>query len=371
MTRRGPRRPAPRLAALLVVAALLVSACAGLDSPSSAPPSGTASPTPAPTASADAIRIGVSTTVGDTGWGAASLCSIRAEARLAGDPLVTVRDRKTDAEGQAADLRNLAAIGSRAILVDPVDPAGLTDTVKELVDSGVVVVSIGQEIPDSGAYTIKNDQRRLGEDGANWLFDTLGGKGSVLVIGGPAADPIQVARKTGLDAALKAFPDIKVAATIDSKGDPAVAVKELNSLLADGTSFDGIWSPGIDSVIVDALRMADHDYVPILGSDDGAFVGLLLVTAGLHGAAVTDTPAVGGAALRLALQALDGSAPSDRVQVIAPKLWDSGDETGKSNLLAANDPAIDPDWPLDLSVPGWTQATTGEVIACGEAPTPS
>lgn len=373
MTRRGPRRHVARLAALaLIVPVVVVSAgCAGLDDPASAAPSIAATPTAAPAASATPVRIGVSTTVGDTGWGAASVCSIRAEARLVGDVVVTVRAHETDAAGQAADLRDLAALGSEAIIVDPVDPKALAKPVKELVDAGVVVVSIGQEIPGSGAYTVATDQRRLGEDGATWLFDTLGDEGKVVVIRGPASDPAQAARKAGFDAARKAHADIDVAATIDSKGDPAVAVKELNSLIADGTAFTGIWSPGIDSVIVDALRMAGHDYVPILGSDGSAFVGLLLVTAGLRGAVVTDTPAVGGAALRLALQALDGAAPDERVQLIAPKLWDSGDEAGRARLLEANDPAIDPAWPLDLSVPGWTEATPTEVVACGEAPAPS
>lgn len=370
MTRRGPRRPALRLAACLIVA-LVSAGCAGLDSPPSASPSAAASPTPAPTSTARAIRVGVSTTVGDEGWGAASLCSIRAEARLAGPVSVTVRDRKTDAAGQAADLRDLVANGSEAILVDAVDPAGLSDTVRELVERGIVVVSIGQEIPDSGAYTIATDQGQLGEVSASWLFDTLGGKGKVVAVNGPAGDPIEAARQAGFERALKAHEDMSVAATIQSKGDPSVAVRELNTLIADKKAFDGIWTPGIDSVIVDALRMADQDFVPILGSDDSAFVGLLLVTAGLRGAVVTDTPAVGGAALRLALRALDGRAPDDAVQLVAPKLWDSGDEVGRAHLLAANDPAIDPSWPLDLSVPGWTEATTAEVIACGEAPSPS
>jgi len=296
---------------------------------------------------------------------------MRAEARLGEPVMLTVRDRHTDAEGQAADLRNLVAVGAKALLVDPVDPAGLSATAKELVDDGIVIVSIGRPIPDSGAYSIGTDQERLGEDGATWLLSTLRGKGKVLVIAGPRDDPVEGARRTGFDRALKLFEDAGVAATIDSKGDPSVAVKGLNDVIADKLEFAGIWTSGVDSVIVDALRMAGQPYVPILGSDDSAFVGLLLVTSGLRGAVVTDSPAVGGAALRIARDALAGSPPAQPDTLLVPKLWDNADDDGRSHLLEANDPAIDPAWPLDLTIPGWTEATRGQVVACGEAPTPS
>ena len=49
--------------------------------------------------------------------------------------------------------------------------------------------------------------------------------------------------------------------------------------------------------------------MPIAGGDRGPFVGLLLSQDGLAGAAVTDPPAVGGAAVAVAIDALDGKAP--------------------------------------------------------------
>jgi ribose transport system substrate-binding protein len=215
------------------------------------------------------------------------------------------------------------------------------------------------------------DQDAYGRLGADWLVQALGDKGKILRVTGPKDDPDQVARIAGFDAVLADHEDVTIAASIDSEGDPAVAVKALNSLLAEDPSFSGIWASGVDSVIVDALRMAERPLVPIVGGDGGAYVSQLLSTEGLEGAAVTDTPAVGGAALRLGLRAHAGDPPAAELQTLEPQRWDNLTDAGRAALTTANDPSIELGWPLDLSAPGWTEATVDDVVGCGKATNPS
>ena len=62
----------------------------------------------------------------------------------------------------------------------------------------------------------------------------------------------------------------------------------------------------MDSQVVDVVKAAAKPYVPIVGADLGAFVGQLTNPtdyAGLTGAAVTNTAAVGGAGDRPGPQA--------------------------------------------------------------------
>ena len=71
----------------------------------------------------------------------------------------------------------------------------------------------------------------------------------------------------------------------------------------------------MDSQVVDAIKAAGKESVPIVGADLGAFVSQLLDATnypGLEGAAVTNTAAVGGAGVNLALKLLARRDRRDR-----------------------------------------------------------
>src|SRR6185436_10610149 len=109
---------------------------------------------------------------------------------------------------------------------------------------------------------------------------------------------------------LKENPGITIAATTVTKWDPKTATDQINDVMNAGTKFDGIWTSGVDSNIVDALKAANHPYVPIVGADNAGFVAQLLAADGPKGAAVTNPPSVGGAGVKLALQLLSGQKPT-------------------------------------------------------------
>ena len=96
--------------------------------------------------------------------------------------------------------------------------------------------------------------------------------------------------------------------------DQATGVQQINDFLATGDNYDGIWTSGIDNVIVDALIEADAELVPIVGADNAGFVQQLLEVEGLVGAAVTNPASVGGAGVTLALQMLNGEEPAEHMK---------------------------------------------------------
>ncbi len=84
----------------------------------------------------------------------------------------------------------------------------------------------------------------------------------------------------------------------------------MNNWIASGQYDDtqGIWTSGMDQEIVDAIKAAGKPFVPVVGADRGGFVNQLLDETGfegLEGAAVTNTAAVGGAGVALALKLLN------------------------------------------------------------------
>ena len=60
--------------------------------------------------------------------------------------------------------------------------------------------------------------------------------------------------------------------------DPPTATKLANEFIASGDydKIDGIWTSGIDSEVVDAIKAAGKQFVPIVGTDRGSFVEQLL-----------------------------------------------------------------------------------------------
>ena len=136
----------------------------------------------------------------------------------------------------------------------------------------------------------------------------MGKKGDVIYMRGIAGHPADTDRDTGFKKALAEYPDIKVAKEVVTKWDPATAVSQINDIMSSGVPFDGVWTSGVDSSIVEAMKTAGHELVPLVGADNAGFVTQLLNEPNFTGAAVTNPSAVTGAGVVLALQLLAGES---------------------------------------------------------------
>jgi ribose transport system substrate-binding protein len=322
----------------------------------------------APGASGGAAKytIGFSNAGGvGNGWREAMLCSAKAQAVKAGNvSKVTIIHRDTDAPGQLSDIRTLIAQGVNAIIINPAGPDALNPAIAEAKAAGITVIAVDAAVTAPGAYNLSNDQEQYAYLGATWLFKAMGGKGAVVYMRGIAGHPADTDRDTGFQRALKENPGITIANTAVTKWDPVTATQQINDIMSAGTKFDGIWTSGVDSNIVDALKAANHPYVPIVGADNAGFVTQLLKEPGLKGAAVTNPASIGGAGVTLALQILGGKTPATTTVHVTPELWSNEDDAGKAKLTAAADATLPPTWPLGLTIQDWTTYTKPELIAC-------
>ena len=192
----------------------------------------------------------------------------------------------------------------------------------------------------------------------------MGKKGAVVYMRGIAGHPADTDRDTGFKKALAEYPDITVAKEGVTKWDPAIAVGQINDIMSSGVPFDGVWTSGVDSSIVDAMKTANHPLVPIVGADNAGFVTQLLNEPGLKGAAVTNPSAVAGSGVVLALKLLAGETPAETTVHLTPELWDNSTEAGKAALTAAQNPKLNKLWPLGLTVKDWTTYRVDDLIAC-------
>ncbi len=362
----------------LAAIAIFAAACSG-SSPSAAASQAAASQAASQAAASQAASqaatmydIGYSNGGGvGNGFREEQVCTAKAQATASGQVSnLTVIHRNTDAAGQLSDLRDLITAGVQAIVFNPNDPDALNPALAEAHTAGIVTVSVDSYVTDPNTWNLYNNQVKYAELGAKWLFDQLGGSGTVWYTRGIAGNPADSDRDTGFKNVLKDYPGITVVPNQDgvfTKWDPATATQLANDFISSGQydKIDGIWASGMGAQIVDAIKAANKPFVPIADADIGAFVSDLLNPTdypGLVGAAVTNTASVGGAGITLALKLLDGEAVTAdpnagraNTVLLDPQILDNTTDAGKAALNAwISVPGMDPLWPLSLDIPGWT-----------------
>jgi ribose transport system substrate-binding protein len=365
-----------RLVVGLTAAIVALSACTG--STPSTGGGGAASAGAGGAASAGAggaaktYKIGYSNgaSVGN-GFREEQVCTAKAQAKASGQVSdLIVKHRNTDAAGQASDIRDLVSAGVQAIVFNPNDPAALNPALQAAHDAGVKTVSVDAYVTDPNTWNLYNNQVKYAELGAKWLFDQLGGKGTVWYTRGLAGHPADSDRDVGFKNVLKNYPNIKVVPSPDGVAtgwDPAKTTQITNDFISSGQydKIDGIWASGMGKQIDDAIQGAKKPFKPIADADIGGFVAQLLDPTGfpgLKGAAVTNTASVGGAGITLALKLLNGeqvqadpNAGRPNTVLLDPVLLDNTTDQGKTNLKNwVSVPGMDPLWPLSLDIKGWT-----------------
>lgn len=309
--------------------------------------------------------IGISNTVQGNGWREEMICAMKAQALASGKVAkLNIAHRNTDAAGQSEDIRNLISAGVNAIVVNPADPSGINAALKEATDKGIVVIAVDQAVTEPSAYIISNNQEEYAYLGAKWLFQQMGGKGDVVYMRGAAGASADSDRDKGFKKALAEFPDVKVAQEVFTGWQQDQGKQQILDFIATGTPFNGIWTSGIDNVIVDALVESGAPMVPVVGADNAGFVGQLNNVQGFTGAAVTNPGSIGAAGVKLAVDILDGKKPDQKVVLVEPQLWENATEEGKAKLKAAADPSLSPEWPVSIMIPGWTDYTKEQIVAC-------
>ena len=356
------------------------STAASEAAPSAAAPSEAAPSEAAPSVAA-MYKIAFSNTGGTgNGFREEQNCTAKAEALASGMvEKVDMIARNADTAQQLADLRTLIAGNPDALVFNPSTADGLQAALDEAQAAGIVTVAVDAGVSDPETWKFYNNQVDYAYVGAKWLFEQLGGTGKVWYTRGIAGHPADEDRDVGFKKALAEYPDIEVVPNEDgvhTGWDPTTATTLANEFISSGEydKVDGIWTSGMDSQVVDAVKAAGKEYKPIVGADLGAFAAYLLDEAnypGLVGAAVTNTASVGGAGVNLALKLLAGEtieATDPAVPntiLLTPVLADNTTDEGKATLASWQSvEGLNPLWPLSVTIPGWTTYTPEQAVAC-------
>jgi ribose transport system substrate-binding protein len=341
------------LALLVGVLAVVAAGCGGDDSSSSGG-----------TASSDGgkkmYKIGVSNTLVGNGWREEMICSVKAQALASGQVSeVLVHNVNGDASAQIQGIRNLISSGANAIIINPADRTALDPVIKEAAARKIVVVAVDQAVDAPEAYVATNDQVAYGKLGAEYLVKALGGKGNIVEMRGISGVPADDDRHQGFKEVIDQNPGMKIVKETFTDWSFGPAGKQANDILNSNTKVDGFWTSGIDYVVVDALKKAGQEKVPVIGADNNKFLEQL--QGGAPGAAVTNPAAIGGVGTAIALDALNGKNPPKKT-TLTPEVWDM--ESGADKIKEFYDPKLPPTYSSQMIVDPYTTYTKDQLTGC-------
>jgi ribose transport system substrate-binding protein len=354
----------------LGASALAFAGCGSDDDSSTSASTGTGASTGASTGEATAkgdgdYVIGVSNTLVGNGFREEMICSIKAQATASGKvSKVIVQNQNGGAPEQIAAIRNLISAGADAIIANPADAAALNPVIAEADKRGVKFVAVDQAVTAPEAYIATNDQKEYAKLGVKWLAEKLGGKGNIVEMRGAKGVPADTDRHEGFVEALKEYPDIKVVKSVYSNWDWPTGSKEMLNILQSGEKVDGVWTSGIDAIIVDAYKTAGKPLVPIVGADNNGFMKQIMEDPDVadKGVMITNPAIIGAVGTKIAIDALDGANP-EKVTTLTPEVWDKSNEAEwKDNY----DPKLPPTYSVTMEIPGKTDFTPEQLKNCEE-----
>lgn len=187
-----------------------------------------------------------------------------------------------DVNTQASQVDQYVNAGVDAIIVVPVQADSLEPQVTAAKTAGIPLIPVNAELNSTDiAGNVQPDDVAAGAQEMQMMADTLGGKGSIVILQGPLGGSGEINRGKGIDQVLAKYPDIKVLAkdTANWKRDEAVN-KVKNWLSAFGDQINGIVSQNDDMGLgaLQALKESGKT-IPIVGID-GIEDGLNAVKSG-------------------------------------------------------------------------------------------
>jgi ribose transport system substrate-binding protein len=152
-----------------------------------------------------------------------------------------------------------------AVIFIPVDDVAMIDSVKKLNEAKIPVVLVSNPLPGSFVTYVGADDFEIGYREARYLFDTLGGKGKIVVIEGTPAAPTNRERVRGYQRAFAEYPNIEVLATGVGNYQQPDAKRVMEKFLHEHPQIDAVLSAndGMALGVLEALKEANRTSIVI------------------------------------------------------------------------------------------------------------
>lgn len=286
-----------------------------------------------------------------------------------------VTDANDDPAKQISDIQDLMSQGVDILLIAPATEDALDAVVGRAMQQGIPVVMVDRKVktPENYITFVTASDAALGRIEAQWLVETLGGKGNIVMLPGVAgASPAEIRIKANKEVFAK-YPDIKVLDMQYTNWNPATGKQVMAALIQKyGKEIDGVLA---DSALqgygaIEAFLDAGYKKgeIPPMTGGDVARMYQLAKQYEVKMVGIDYPTSMGITGVETALDVLGGIAVPDKVEVnfqivtspgadtISVKgdrhlldhvsMDDPGDLSPSNGLPAGYNPAtFDPDYP--------------------------
>ena len=228
--------------------------------------------------------------------------------------------REDDVQGQIDILTRALARKARGVIISPVEALPLRSSIHRALENGVPVVVVGTDLgltPGGNLAYVESDERRGGEMAARRIAGLLKGNGSVAILGINQQLTSTAERHRSLEAALAVeSPGVRV--VFRSMALPTVAQEQQTTerLLAGAEKVDAIVALTENSTRGAYYALTEFNQtktIPLVGFDQNLLAPIR--TGGIDSIVLQDTYHMGGAAMRVMNEEMNGGTKESYVTV--------------------------------------------------------
>ncbi|MEI6873882.1 MAG: sugar ABC transporter substrate-binding protein [Spirochaetota bacterium] len=243
-------------------------------------------------------------------WGVGIDNALKAAGNI---PLQSL-DAMMKAETQVSMMDDFINQGYDFIIIQPIDAAALTASVKKAESKGIPVITLNTDTLAPHFACVSMDDYGAGYKVGEAMGKQIGGKGNVALIQSPPGAIAGVDREKGFRAAMaKLYPNIKIVGAQNGEWNKDKAIALMNSFLQANKQLDGVFAVN-DNMAEGAAIAADSSGrlkdVKIWGFN-GQMSTLTQIEQGkIAGTAYTNAYEQGATAARMALDVLRAGTKS-------------------------------------------------------------
>jgi ribose transport system substrate-binding protein len=248
------------------------------------------------------------------------------------EPMITdwqVASSGEDVAAQIAQTENMLSAGAQAIIINSISPTALTPVCQRAIDDGIPVVAFDAIVEAEGIVIVNEDQFEMGKLWAEFLIETAGESGKILMIQGVQGTSVDTDRNAGGRSVFDQYPDIEIVEVL-GQWDPGTAQTVTANALAAHNDFTGVWCQGGTDGAVRAFLEAGRELVPFAGEAENGFRKQMLEfrDQGFQAISIGQSPALVAVSIRAALDLLSGIEVPSRISVPLPVVTSEDLEPG-------------------------------------------
>ncbi len=211
-----------------------------------------------------------------------------------------------------------------AIAINAASETALNSVVEKACQAGIQVIAFDSLVTAPCAYKLSFDFTKYKTEQAEATAKLIGGKGNVIVVRGVRGSGPDNQMHEAQMAALKKYPDIKIATTVYGQATASVAQSAVANVLPSLPRIDAVFAQGgsDDFGIAQAFEQAGGQYAdkkPVIeGGGSSDFIRWWTEQNRKNGYTTTSynsTPGIGGAAFWLSYKIVKGARPSKELDM--------------------------------------------------------